>query len=388
MHGKGKRFAVAVTVLVAVLALAACGGDDESTGTTTAGGGASQESAQAIVDNAKAVPTFALEAPAIKAEDAKGKKIFAIPGASANPFAATIVSEMHKIADQLGIDFVDYANNGTPSAWAQGVEQAIAQKADVIVFAGGSDPALVMPQLKRAYAAGITAVTAHYYEAGKVPQEVQDLGVAHVMGPFNVAGRLLVDYAFADRGEDLYPLIVTSKEAAPSDGMVASMQEELAQVCPACKAEVLNVPIPDWATKMSSAVASKLGANPSLNYILPLYDSMSINVAAGVQSAGKAGDAPIASFNGTPAILKMIQDGDLVVAVAGESLSWIAYATMDQSLRLMLGEDPIPDGENNTMLPLRIFDDLNVDEAGTPPDSAQGYGDAHVAGYETLWGLD
>jgi ribose transport system substrate-binding protein len=114
---------------------------------------------------------------------------------------------------------------------------------------------------------------------------------------------------------------------------------------------------------------------------------MSINVAAGVRQAGKAGKAPIASYNGTPAVIKMIQDDDLVMADAGESLSWIAYGTMDQALRLLTGMDPLPDEDNNTQLPLRIFDDSNAAEAGSPPDAAKGYGDAHVAGYEKLWGL-
>jgi ribose transport system substrate-binding protein len=38
-------------------------------------------------------------------------------------------------------------------------------------------------------------------------------------------------------------------------------------------------------------------------------------------------------------------------------------------------------------LPIRIFDQGNVDETGTPPTDSKGYGDAYRKGYMKLWGM-
>ena len=37
--------------------------------------------------------------------------------------------------------------------------------------------------------------------------------------------------------------------------------------------------------------------------------------------------------------------------------------------------------------PLIIFDKSNFQTAGVPADPNKGYGDAHIAGFKTLWGL-
>jgi ribose transport system substrate-binding protein len=56
---------------------------------------------------------------------------------------------------------------------------------------------------------------------------------------------------------------------------------------------------------------------------------------------------------------------------------------MDQVFRVIAGEKPVR--SENT--PLRVFDDTNVDETGSPPRFDTGYGNAYVEGYKRLWGL-
>src|SRR5690606_9693418 len=128
-------------------------------------------------------------------------------------------------------------------------------------------------------------------------------------------------------------------------------------------------------------VQSSLTADPKLNWVIPLFDSMSQFVTAGITSTGRT-KVRVATFNGTPSVLKMIQDGDILAMDAGESPDWLGHANMDQAFRLMSGMDPV---EQNT--PMRLFDDENVDESGTPPELGKGYGDEYVAGYQKLWGL-
>lgn len=389
IHQAWHKVGIAV-LLAASLALTACGSqDDGATGTerAAAGDSAAMQEAKQAVDDHRAIPTFSLEAPPVDVAKAKGKTVFAIPIASTNEFNTTIDGLMAGISKELGINFVEYENQGTPTEWAKGIEQAIARKADVIIMMGGGDPSVVMPQIKRAKAAGIPTIVSHYFQNGQVPPEVEkELGAVVTVG-FNQAATLMTDYAFQQEGDKLNPLIITAKEAVPSDGMVESIQTELKRLCPSCKSTLINVPVADWASKMQGEVQSALAKDPKINYILPLYDPMVLGVSSGVNAAGRSGSVKIASYATTPSVLKLIQDGDVVQMDVGESTDWVAHATMDQALRLMSGEPPVPADEDNERLGLRVFDDTNVDETGTPPSSSKGFGDAYVDGYRKLWGL-
>jgi len=390
---KHVRRVVVASALAAALVAAGCGSGDDSAENASATPAASSEAtspnmaqAKKAIEEAEAIPEFTLDAPAFDASKAKGKTLFLVPITSNDQFAAAIDKEMKILGDELGLKVVEFNNQGSPTEWAKGIDQAISQKADAIAMIAGGDPALVLPQLKRAKAAGIPAIISHYYQSGEVPKNVSDVMAAFVQGTFHQAGRLMANYAYVNTDGEPYPLIVEAAEAAPSAGMVKAIKDELKSLCPDCSSKTINVPVADWATKMRGAVQSALVQDPKINYVLPLYDSMSIGAQAGVMAAGKK--TPIASYNGTPAVLKLIQDGDIVQMDAGENVNWIAYATMDQALRLLSGEPPVPDSDNNQRLPLRVFDDNNIDEAGAPPVAGKGYGDAYVDGYRKLWGLD
>lgn len=127
---------------------------------------------------------------------------------------------------------------------------------------------------------------------------------------------------------------------------------------------------------------SALLADPSINYVLPIYDSMSQFVVPGLRIAG-ATDVGIASFNGTPFVLDMIRE-DTVQMDVGESLGWAGYAAVDAQMRLLCGL-PVPESLG---IPLLIFDAANVETAGVPADFDSGYGDSHLAGFRALWMLD
>src|SRR5262249_47185912 len=139
----------------------------------------------------------------------------------------------------------------------------------------------------------------------------------------------------------------------------------------------------DWGTKMQSSVQSALLKDPNANYVIPLYDSASQFVVPAIISAGRSGKVKVASYNGTPFVLQMIQQNKGVGMDVAESLHWIAYATLDQALRLMTGGKPLKSVET----PIRVFTASNVSQAGKPPKADTGFGNAYVNGYAKLWGL-
>jgi len=67
----------------------------------------------------------------------------------------------------------------------------------------------------------------------------------------------------------------------------------------------------------------------------------------------------------------------------GEDLKWIAWAIMDQEMRVMAGLKPV----RNENAPLMIWTQKNISKAGNPPQQSEGYGDGFVHGYEKLWEL-
>ena len=138
-----------------------------------------------------------------------------------------------------------------------------------------------------------------------------------------------------------------------------------------------------WGGDVNAVAADFMAANPDINVVIPIYDSMSQFVVPAMRLTGKAGQVKVATFNGTPFVLDYIAQGVVDMNI-GESLDWIAYATVDGHLRDACGMQS-PKALN---VPFYIFDKNNVADAGTPAKFDTGYGDAYVAGFRKLWGLD
>lgn len=369
--------------LAAALLLSGCtsssqGGEVDSEGVDLAG------AAQAV-EEASQVPEFTFDAPAFNAADIAGKTVFNIPLSSEIPYVAAVNDEIKRVVESYGGRYVEFANSGQPSQWAAGITQAVSTDADVIILSQGPDPKVLVPQLRRAKAAGIPVVLSHLYATDEpLPDAVEGLISATTNVDFARAGELMVDAAIDHTGGAVHALVISSDEVAPSKSIVAAIQAQLEERCPgACSAEVVNVPLVDWATQLSSVTQTTLQKNPDINWVLPLYDSMSLGVISGINSAGKSNQVSVASYNGTPDILKLIQDGGPMKVDVGESTAWLGRAAADQAFRLLVGLDPVAGGDVNT--PLRVFTPDNVDEAGTPPVASKGYGDAYVTGYDQLW---
>ena len=339
------------------------------------------------INTFKAIPEFVPPGPPFDASQAQGKTIFNIPISSEIPFVQTIDQSMMEVAERFGIEFIEFPNQGQPSQWVQGISQAIAQKVDLIVLQGAPDPAVLQPQLEQAEEAGIPVMLGHIWdEEEPLPPNVD----AAVPVPFKTAARLEADWVILDTQGEASVLVITSDEVVPSKGIVGAIQEEFETRCgPGCKVRVVNVPVTEWATKIQTEVQSAILSDPELNYVIPIYDSMSQFVVPGITAAGAKGRVEIATFNGTPFVMKMLQDDDDVVMEVGENLAWIGWANMDQAMRILTGQPPVlspPLSGEQHYLVLRVFDDTNIDETGTPPGVDVGYGDAYVTGYLDLWG--
>jgi ribose transport system substrate-binding protein len=371
---------LAVVILVAVLA-AGCNRADE---TRQAGGSCDLNHVTKQIDDHRGIGDWSYPGQLFDAKKAAGTTIFTIQENSTNPFTSTIVAGMKDVADMAGITLVDYPNQGQRTQWIQGIQQAISQKVGVIVLVGGTiGPIYFQEQAAAAQRAGIPIVTVVDRD---LTQEAEQGTAARVGQPYAEAARLDADWIIKQTRCRANVLVLTSNELIAGDINSKAAQDEFDRYCGAgCTTRFVNIPLSQWATKVGTTTQTEVTSNPALNYVFPLYDAMAQFAVPAIQLGGGITRVKIATFNGTPGILRMIQTGDTVDMIVGENEAHLGYAAMDQAMRLLSGADPIRSGDYG--IPLRIFDDSNVAETGVPPEYGLGYGRQWRDGFLRAWGL-
>jgi len=390
--GPGRRSAFTFTFLILVATLTAlvagCGannGNGAAGGTTAAASSACDLGhVTKQIDDHEGIADWRYPGHPFAAKKAAGKTIFSIQENSTNPFTNTIVAGMKDVAKKIGIKVIDYPNQGQRTQWIQGIQQAISEKVDAIVLSGGTiGPIYFKEQAAAARQAGIPIVTVVDRD---LTQGAEPNTAARVGQPYAEAARLDVDWMIKQTKCHANVLVITSNELIAGDINSKAAQDEFDRYCgDGCKTRFVNVPLSEWATKIGTTTQTEVSSNPDLNYVFPLYDAMSQFVVPGIQLGGGITRVKVATFNGTPGILRMIQTGDTVEMIVGENEAHLGYAAMDQAMRLMTRVAPISDGDYG--IPLRVFDDSNVDETGVPPKYGVGYGDQWRDGFLKAWGL-
>lgn len=372
-------FKVGVAAL-ALTALTACTSSLESGGESTDEGRERAEAAAELVDEAKAVPATDDLGDPIDVSSLAGETIYSIPIDSTAEFYTAGERAMAAVAEQAGINYVTFPSDGTQTSYQQGIAQAINAGASAILLNGPLAETLG-PSIDAAKDAGIPVIPLHISDSeGEGTPGLEYEAYA----PFNQAARLMALAAIADAdGVPVHALVIQSSETGPAAGMVETIEETLEESGPeGSEATVINVAVPQWSTQIQSQVQSALVREQDINAVLPIYDSMALYASPGIRQAAGSREVPIYTFNGTPSILRMVQDGDVAVNIA-ENPDWVAYVNMDVAFRAILGEEPIP-GESG---PIRLIDESNVAETGNPPESGKGFGDEYAAAYLELWGL-
>ncbi len=341
---------------------------------------AGMEEAKALIEKHSKLPTFEAPGPAFDAKACMaGKKMFVIPLTNANPFNVAISQGFVDAAKMVGFELRDWETQMDPAGWIQGINTAVAEKYDLIDMQGGLPPEFLVPQITEARAAGVKVTATHNYDA--TTQQIPDFLDSAANTDYVTVGQIMAAWAIVQTGGKVNALVLGPDEITPTAPLRDSIMAYFKEHCPDCKTQYINVPVNDWATKTQPAVQNALLADPSINYVLPVYDSMSQFIVPAIQIANSP--AKIVSYNGTPFVLDMMRDGDIVEMNVGESLGWVGMAGTDANMRLLCGLDKVT--KLNT--PAYIFTDANVATAGNPATFNDGYGDVHKEGFAKLWGL-
>jgi ribose transport system substrate-binding protein len=280
-------------------------------------------------------------------------------------------------ADAVGYPFSVWNNQGQLTQYQQGFANGITKKVSLIDLLAGPDPNALKPQIDEAKAAGILVVSSHL---SGIEQEVPNVDY-NLPIDYNKAGRLLADWVIT-KDTKAHVLVVVSDEIVSTASMRDGISSEFDTYGgPDIQYTFVNVPIPEWGTKIKPAVQSAILADPALTYVVCIYDSMSQFVTPAIDATNAADQVKVIGFNGTPFVLDLVREGKVEMDL-GESLNWAGMAIADAEMRL-IGDMGLVESMN---IPFRLFTAENAAEAGVPAEFSKGYGDFRSE-YSTLWGL-
>jgi ribose transport system substrate-binding protein len=370
-----------VAVLAAVGVSVACGSPGARAHVAGASAAATGVAgAQAEVAKWSTLPKFVAPGANLNAKKiAKGKTLFIESYSSAIPYNAAFDAAVTQYAQMVGFKVIHYPTSGLADGWTRGIDLAISDHVNAIDLDAGLDVRAVEPAIKKAEAAGIVVLDSTFADNQTATPSYMSGGV-----PLNYfeAGRLEAAYAIWKTHGKADVLSLNTPGIEPSVGVGGGQAAAFKAYCPACKQKTLSITIPNWATQIPTQVTAAINADPSVNYILPYYDSQTALVQPSLNTLGK--HIPQASFNGTPSILQLVKNGTVAMDV-DEDVAWAGAASVDSVLRV-LGHVPPDSGTINEHIPLRVIDKSNIAALGSTIGFNSGFGTAQN-GYLKVWEL-
>ncbi len=375
---------------IAALLAAGCGDDDDSGGgsktTGDSGGGQVAEAKKLLAEQEKAVTTFP-ELPSFTVGDKlRGKTIAYIAANKSFPFTQNVIGGVEDAAKVTGMSVRVSDSKGDPSAASRLIDQAIAEKADVILLQG-SDPAAVKAALGHAKDADVPVVSVAAITAGPVSAPLEEAGLsANASFDYKDVGTRLADFVVADSGGKAKVGLITVSSFPVSGTVQKSFNAELDRLCADCSVTTDDSPVTQWQTSLSSLTRTLVTKNPDMNYLVPMFDAMVLFSKPAVEAAGAADRVKIASQNASAPDMKAIAEGgDPEVADVGSPTEWLGWAAADQASRLLSGESAIPSEE----VPNRTFTAKNVGDLDLDGSQAPWYGPVDFeSSYQKLWGVE
>lgn len=385
----GRRTVLAAAAIaLGASALAACSTSDD------AGTNSKQSSAvvpkstlaefTARFDAAKAVPAFTPPGePISNPESLRGAKIMVIPVSSKLAVCEKVGRQLEAFAPEMGMTAKTWANEGHPSQWASGIQAAIQGKYKAIIFACGVNPQSVVPQLEAARKAGITVVTSNGGDA-------QTAQVSPLLYGITTSDQInyqkqSVEAAFIESaGKAHDALIVTSNENVQAPPVVKGIQDKYQEVCgDKCDVTVVNVPIPEWSTKIQSAVQAALVKNPDIKAVYCLFAVQAVFAVPAVK-ASHLDDVRIYTYGGDAGPIEAAASSKLINVNWTSSPAWNGYEAYYQTFRGMTGMPALPPNKANP--PYRAITPTSAAEYLSESGDG-GYGTDFVNGFRKLFGL-
>jgi ribose transport system substrate-binding protein len=372
---------VATLLLAMLVAVSGCGDDDDDGQATNGGGEASGivAEAQRMIDGAKQPIEFEAPGPEIDASQLEGDTVAIVSVDQRVPILSIANRSLQEAADEVGIQTTLFDAQSQVNRMLQGIARA-GREADAIVLTG-IPIAAVTGALEEVADLPTVAVLNNQPRPNAPGQGAGELVDATSAPNYEGNGALVAAQAVAETDGEANVVVFDTKEITPSPDVVRGMKSVLDR-CGSCTVDENTTPLAEWSTALTPKAQSTLRSNPDANYFLPIFDAMGIFVTAGIRQAG-ADDVKVASMNGTPAALALIQEDDIFTADPGAPVGWVGWHALDQAMRGMLGEEA-----GDPEIPSRLLDDSNLEGVDVNDIDAP-YGDPQYReGFRQLWGLE
>lgn len=331
----GTKSMLAAATVAAVLALSACssGGSDDAGGSSGAGSSDGVKTAEArVADFTAHTEPMSITDPVALPD----KPMTFVFMQCVQTVCVEIGDGLQQAADAIGAKLVRITHQDTPETVQQAAVNALQQNPTAVFFSG--DPTeWFSAQLDEMKAKGIPVV-GWSLDGGFTPDKVS----ANLLNQddYYFIGVLEADWVVAKTGGKGTSLLLN----VPSYPVLATAgkgyTEEMARICPDCKVETADFTVDDIVSgNVATAAVAALQRAPDTKYIVGTFGGLiSQQLAQAVSGAGFT-DVKAISASGTAANYQLIKDGELQEADLALPSAYLAWRTIDVTLRLLAGQD-------------------------------------------------
>lgn len=380
---KTMRILALMVAVFASVVVVACGGGDSDGDTTAASGNGGDtttastcvEEAQAKVDEFRAPFELHLPPTPIDKSELEGKNIHWI-SVLINEFATRSINGFKEGLESFGANVTVYDAKGQASRFAEGVNQAIQQKADAILLYA-VDPSVIPNEVKKAADAGIPVVDMYI---GQPDAELPEGVEAHVSADFVKSGEALSNWMLADSNCEANATLMDISVIPLYRPLAEQGTEIFEAACPdTCVYDTTEVDPATMSSRLGPQASALVRAEPDLKYVQVSQDSMTTFIAPALQSSGS--DVKIVGHDGIPSVLEAIRSGNspISVTMAFPPSEWVGWLGADAVARAVAGLD-----HEEYVIPTRLIDSTNI---GSSDEEVYGDYVGYEDAYREAWGL-
>ncbi|ROO87193.1 monosaccharide ABC transporter substrate-binding protein (CUT2 family) [Actinocorallia herbida] len=348
-HGYGRRIGAALSALLLAGATAACGSDGES-GTDTSGGAGGATSA-AVETAMKTTGEFSVPDAKIDTSSLKGKTIYYVPLSQQVPAFSVTAQNLSEAAALVGMK-VQVCNGGAnPSQISACVDQAVGARAGAII--GDSFPyGMAQNSLDKAVAANVPVLITDQIR----PEGTGDTTkVAYLPGAVTQQ-EVLAEWIAADSGGKAQVVISMLQDSPSAISYVKDYaMPKYEEVCAGCKVTINEVSAANFQ-RITPTTSAALLQNPNATYLQVEFEDFLQPSLDAVQQAGRSSAMKVAVSGATISGLGVLKGDGPVKAALALDFPYQGWASLDQAMRMMLGEKP-----QEYRTPVRLFTSANID---------------------------
>lgn len=382
-----KRTRLAMVAFVAASLLTACG----SNGGGGAAGGSGNVDITPFQDAAaaamKSTPNT-WKGPTEPAKPKPGIKLALITCDALLQGCTIPLQVAQQEAKKFGWTTTFYDGKSQATTQNKDILQALASGVDGILISG-ADPTGVQSGLAEAKKLNVPVISVSLGLSDPNPEFKAPAGQLNyafdVMNNMPALGKALGNWIVADSKGKAHVQFFLDKEFYNNVVWEQAVHQVLKK-CSSCVVEPDETFIAaNTSTSLGSQTVSVLQRRPKVDYVVTSYDPAATFQVPAIKQAGLANRIKLVSVLGNAPNLNYIKDGEVQAADGGFDSVYMGYASLDQMIRLLNGQQPIKPYDEN--LPIVLITKDNLPTGFDPKLGWTQTAYDYKSEFEKLWGL-